>query len=156
MLPLEEDLNASSFLLGTLTGLTTSAVTWLARRFLGGLLGLLQAAVMPSGSVQGSWHATYSKGPEEIDEMAQLKQVLHFVWGTISNKKNDCKYQVRGSLRDRVLVATYEIEGRPDAIDRGTFTLRMRDKGDEMDGSYSWMEAGKDIPQAGTYRWTRL
>jgi hypothetical protein len=133
-----------------------AAAIWALRYSLGGLLGAVQALmVRQSVSIQGHWDAAYERDGQKMDERAHLKQLLHVVWGEISNQGNHRRYRIRGTFRNRILAATYDLVGDKSAIDTGTFTVRLKDDGNSMVGTYSWLEGAHDLPQAGAYSWSR-
>lgn len=93
---------------------------------------------------------------DNFEELAEVRQVLSWVWGTIYYPAKGRIYKFRGSLRTNVLVATYELRGKASiTVDRGAFTLALTPGGDKMEGTYAWMEADLYPPQGGSYKWER-
>ena len=141
---------------GVVTGVASSALIWLGRGLLGRVLGEAQAALSRGANIQDKWKAVYHKEgmTSPITEHAKLSQFGQYVWGRIRDSDNRT-YQIRGTIRNRVLVATTELVGSKSALDRGTFTLRLSDDGMKLEGSYSWLAMNEPLPKSGTYAWER-
>jgi hypothetical protein len=93
---------------------------------------------------------------DNFEELAEVRQVLSWVWGVIYYPAKGRVYKFRGSLRSNVLVATYELRGKASiTVDRGAFTLALTPGGDKMEGTYAWMEGDLYPPQGGSYKWER-
>ena len=133
---------------------------------LGQILALIPG--LEPASVRGTWDTKWWKEKkedtgeiktEERKEEVELKQFLHYVWGTVKYKRFDdkeCIYKLRGRIKQRVFVATYEIKGDPAALDLGSFTVRMTDaSGNTMEGTYSWPDDQSDRCISGKYKWKK-
>jgi len=120
---------------------------------------LLQAKVDPGQSVTSKhWTTSYRKPNGTVDvETAELRQISHWVRGTIHLSSLKRTYKVRGRMTGNVLVATYDwIRGKGDdriELDCGAFTLLLKSSG-VMKGRYSWMDKDTDEPASGEYVWS--
>jgi len=106
--------------------------------------------------VRGTWKASFQTTHKDFKEKVEVSQFLHWVWGTITDNDTHRKYSFRGSLRQNVLVATYEIERNPSALDVGSFTLCLDFDGERLEGRYAWIDRQKRDVDSGKYEWERL
>ena len=144
-----------SFFLGVASGIAAPALIYVFRRLLVQLLSL--ATGVFSRRVRGTWSTQFWKGNNSFDELADVYQLFHWVWGTIHYPNKGRRYRYRGTLRSNILVATYETEGTGSAIDRGAFTLSLNPLGKvtDMKGMYSWTDDDTQQPEGDRYEWTK-
>ena len=143
--------------------LVALVLLWFFRHLIVMALSLLQHKFGKGHNVSGRWTATYVKRGTPQQEEAYLRQVLHYVLGSIKNLQVKRIYKVRGTLSANVLSATYDIEKDEDPkrkgdhpkIDCGAFTLLIVPEGNRMLGRYCWMDSETDAPESGEYRWER-
>jgi len=152
---------------GVVGTLLVSGLVFMGRGILGRLLALIPG--LEPASVRGTWDTKWWKEEKEEDtgkvkleehtEVVKLKQFLHYVWGTVKYTRPDGKernYKLRGRIKQRVFVATYEIKGDPAALDLGSFTVRMPDAfGNTMKGKYSWPDDRSQKCISGVYKWKK-
>ena len=143
------------FFLGVATGIATSMLIIVFRRLLGQLLSLITGVF--SRSVRGTWSTRFWKGNNSFEEFADVYQLCHWVWGTITYPNKGRKYRFRGTLRSNVLVAMYEMERAGSTVDRGAFTLLLNPLGKvkKMEGRYSWTDDDTQQPEGDRYEWTK-
>jgi hypothetical protein len=122
-----------------------------------GVAGQLASLVpgLEARSVRGAWKASFQTTSQKFIEQVEVSQFLHWVWGTITDNETHRKYSFRGRLREKVFVATYEVEGDRAALDLGSFTLRLEDNGKKLKGSYAWLDRQKADVDNGIYVWER-
>ena len=138
-------------------------IVWLIDPLLGsllhGLVGYLVARLIPSAeprSLRGDWVTSFLRDNQKLTEHARVKQLFHRVWGKIRLSAPDRTYNFRGSIRGDVLVATYELEGHPETMDRGSFTLKLNNAGNKMVGRHSWTEDNTALVTSDEYEWNRI
>lgn len=152
---------------GVVGTLLVSGLVFMGRGILGRLLALIPG--LEPASVRGTWDTKWWKEEKEEDtgkvkmvertEVVKLKQFLNYVWGTVkytSTDKKERTYKLRGRIKQRVFVATYEIKGDSAALDLGSFTVRMPDAfGNTMKGTYSWPDDRGHKCISGVYKWKK-
>ncbi len=145
-----------NFLYGILSGLVVAIILYGVRYLGASLISLLLGLFVRN--ISGTWNTEFSKGSQPYQETAKVRQLLSRVWGTIEYKKNGQlrKYKMKGSLRENILVATYEIVSPKTPLDRGSFTLALSTDGNRLEGCYSWTDDESQIPKGDQYVWTRL
>jgi len=137
----------------TVAGPLVLLLWYLVRGVAGQLVALIPG--LEARSVRGEWDASFQRDTESVEERVEVQQFLHWVWGTISYSAKKRKYNFRGSLRENVFVATYEFKGSRSALDRGSFTLRLDDDGETLEGKYSWLDSLKKEVHSDRYVWKR-
>ncbi|MCI0564258.1 MAG: SET domain-containing protein-lysine N-methyltransferase, partial [Nitrososphaera sp.] len=106
-------------------------------------------------SLVGEWNTAYYEGERKYCEVARVRRVFHRVKGEIFNLDNERTYVFSGTVRERVLVATYEAKhGRQTAIDRGAFTLLVESER-VMTGKYCWTDDKRAHPLADRFGWEK-
>lgn len=144
-----------AFWVGIASGLVTSFLIFVFRR---GIAKVLSAvAGLLSRKVRGKWETKFQKSGQSFNELAQVYQLFHWVWGNIDypGEGKWRKYRFRGVIHSNVLVATYEVKGDRNKIDCGAFTLFINLTADEMKGKYSWTDDETQKPEADTYEWRK-
>ena len=141
-----------TFWLPVASGVVITLIVVLLKYLLGQLISMIGRWLTPR-SVEGTWNTKFWKGAETFDEYAKVHQVLHYVWGKIAYPHKERTYDFRGTLRENVLVAAYEVKGQRSTIDRGAFTLVLTSGGNKMEGTYSWTDDDSRIPQGDKYEW---
>jgi len=145
----------NSYFSGVLSGLTVVLLLYFLRNIILKLLSAL--AGIFTRNISGNWHTQFWKGNETFEETAVAHQLFHWVWGEITFVKEGKpkKYIFKGSFREHILVATFEIVGSKSILDRGAFTLTLTHDAQKMIGRYSWTDAKDPEPQADRYEWTK-
>lgn len=109
-----------------------------------------------SRNISGTWEAGFQKGEETYTESAKISQLFGKVWGTIRlYKAPERAYRMTGSIREGVLVASYEIVEPKETLDRGSFTLRVSTDGLKLEGCGSWIDDEQTVPQGHDYIWMK-
>jgi hypothetical protein len=107
-------------------------------------------------NISGTWKTEFRKGKERYTEIAKVSQLFGKVWGTIRLDEAPArKYRMAGSIREGVLVASYEIVEPKEILDRGAFTLRLSPDGQKLKGCGSWTDDETTVPQGHQYVWTK-
>lgn len=107
-------------------------------------------------NISGTWEAQFRKDKGSYTETARVSQLLGKVWGTIQLDKAPMRrYRIAGSIREGVLVASYEIMEPKEILDRGSFTLRLSSDGQSLHGCGSWTDDETIVPQGHEYIWTK-
>ena len=146
-----------NFWTGVASGLAVGIGTYLFRRVIGKVPNML-AALVPHRTVRGKWRTKFYENDckEPHYEAATVYQVLHWLWGSISYCEKHRRYDFRGTLREDIMVATYEVKGAPSTKDRGSFTLKLRPDGKDLVGCYAWTDDETDKPKGNKYLWERV
>ena len=113
-------------------------------------------------NLTGTWETEFEKDGIAHYETAIVSQLFGRVWGIIEyHKQYDSgrrlrKYRMTGSVRENILVATYDIVSPKQPLDRGSFTLEFLLGGTKLEGCYSWTDDSSREPKGDKYVWTRL
>ena len=109
-----------------------------------------------SRNISGTWETEFRKDEEIYTEIAKVSQAFGKVWGTIKlYSAPPRKYRIRGSVREGVLVASYEIVEPKEILDRGSFTLRLSSDGQRLEGCGSWTDDETTFPRGHEYVWMK-
>lgn len=109
-----------------------------------------------SRNISGTWETEFQKDEKSYTEIAKVSQLFGKVWGVIRLYGAPVrKYRIVGSMREGILVASYEIVEPKEALDRGSFTLRLSSDGQMLEGCGSWTDDETTIPQGHEYTWTK-
>ncbi len=136
-----------------------ASILWFIRELIWRLISAINSFFIPR-NVRGNWKTKFYKGEKVFKEKAIVYQFLHRVWGKIiyhkEGEEEDRIYKFSGTLRENILVATYEAKVRT-RLDRGAFTLALNKSGNELDGKYCWTEDDQKEPevQGDRYWWKR-
>lgn len=145
-----------SFLFGVLSGIVAIILLYVVRYLAGSLISrLLEGSPR---SIAGTWSAEFWKDGESVKEIAKVRQVLGWVWGTIEGQTDEGlrTYKMRGNLRENIFTATYETVSPTVALFRGAFTLVLSINGQTLDGQLALWTDVAQTPQTSRYMWTRL
>ena len=107
-------------------------------------------------SLRGVWVTKFRRGNQQLTENARVKQLLNRIWGKIHCPAMNKHYEFRGSIRGDILIATYEVKGHPEAMDRGTFTLKLNNTGNALIGRYSWTHDETGEVNSDKYEWRKV
>lgn len=110
-----------------------------------------------SRNISGVWETEFWKSGHSYKEIAKVSEILGKVWGTVTYQKGaqKRKYRMTGSIKEGILVATYEIVSPREVLDRGSFTLALSKDGSTLKGCYSWTDDDRTAPKGNRYIWTR-
>ncbi len=135
------------------SGIIASIFLYIGRFVLGNLISKISL----SRTITGTWKTTFFKNGSEFNEMAYISQLFSIVWGKIEYYKQGHKriYKMRGSIKEGILVANYEIIRSKSTLDRGSFTLHLSNDGNTLEGCYSWTDDDSPIPQGAKYVWNK-
>ena len=112
-----------SFLIGIISVIAASFIVYITRFITGNLL----SKISPTRNITGTWDTTFFREGSEYNETANISQLFSVVWGIIEFHKegNRRRYKMRGSIKEGILAATYEIIHSKSTLDRGSFTLHV-------------------------------
>jgi hypothetical protein len=104
----------------------------------------------------GEWRTVGEEEGGRIKEVAKVRQKAHRVWGEIVlDEQTDVReYEFEGEFKNLILTARYWTKGESD-LDRGTFTLMLRDNGGTLKGCYAWYGGKVNDVVSGKYEWTK-
>lgn len=125
----------------------------------------LKSMLIPAGSdlqIAGTWSTNWSYNREKhlvkISDTVDLHQIGCFVWGTGSShsvtgptRHASFRYRVQGRVsKDRLFEGEWRNLNKGRGF-RGSFQLRMRRNGVELEGQ--WLGITEDLPQSGHWCW---
>ena len=158
-----------TLVVGVVAGLIAAVMAYLGRPALASMASTLISMlnnIVPILShgriVRGRWETTFKRTQDgeliQNNETARLSQIGGMVYGEIINisKNPNRKYKMRGTLREGILVATYETVGSNAVLDRGAFTLKLNHQGNLVDGFYAWTDDENSEPSADHYEWRKI
>ncbi len=106
--------------------------------------------------IAGEWKTRGEHKEGRFEEDAKVRQKAHWVWGDIVYKTEEgiIDYEFKGEFKNLILTAQYGVKGESN-LDRGTFTLMLRNNGRVLRGFYSWYEDEMNDVMSGSYEWSR-
>jgi hypothetical protein len=106
--------------------------------------------------IEGEWKTSGEENRHVFNEIAKVKQKAHRVWGEIIYKTEDnvVEYEFEGEFKNLILTARYCVKGQND-LDRGTFTLMLKNNGKILKGFYAWYTDVENDVLSGKYEWTK-
>ncbi len=134
-------------------------ILWCIRKLIWQFVSMINSFFIPR-NVSGKWRTEFYKGEKAFPEKVTVYQFLHWIWGNIIYHKEQEEepriYNFSGTLRENILVATYEAKVRT-RLDRGAFTLALNKPGNELEGKYCWTEDDQKEAevQGDRYWWKR-
>jgi len=152
-------MDVMSFGLGVLAAITSTIILYIVRHFLGKVLIPLSLIFLSrETNISGVWETEFWKDDNSYKETARVSQLFDKVWGTIEFRKAGQlrKYKMRGTVKERILSATYETVSPKAVLDRGSFTLALERDGRTLVGWYSWTDDESPTPKGNKYVWTKL
>lgn len=143
---------------GVVSGLFSTILVFLGAKYWNSVvIPWYEERVYKDIRIAGEWRTRGKESGEEFSETAIIKQNAHRVWGEITYRTEDefILYEFEGELRNLILSARYWVKGQNN-LDRGTFTLMVKDNGDTLQGYYAWyMDIANEVI-GDRYVWTRL
>tara|TARA_R110002110_G_scaffold95455_1_gene246500 strand:- start:52336 stop:52788 length:453 start_codon:yes stop_codon:yes gene_type:complete len=145
-----------SIVIGIIAGLTTTfIVVVLQKLWTSAIEPWYEERVYKDAKIEGVWEGTY----EEIDlkEIVTLKRKAHSISGTIAiieGPNQGQTFELTGTFKNLILTATYSAEDR-ESLDRGSYTLMLRQNGKAMEGHSSFYEDDKNEIVTGPCTWRR-
>lgn len=108
-------------------------------------------------NISGIWETKFYKNNSPCKEDAIVSQAFGKVWGIIKFQKGaeQRKYRMKGSIKEGIVVATYETIRPRTVLDRGSFTLQLLPNGYELEGCYSWTDDDSRSPRDDKYVWVK-
>ena len=107
--------------------------------------------------IAGDWETTGQEHGETFHEAAKVEQNAHRVWGEITYKTESefIQYEFEGEFRNLLLTARYWVKA-DNNLDRGTFTLMLKNNGRTLKGFYAWYLDDDNDVISDSYEWTRV
>ncbi len=142
---------------GVLSGLVTTLLVFVVIRYWKGvLIPWYENRIYKDIKIAGEWETTGEEKDEVFHETAKIQQHAHRVWGDIIYKKDDelITYEFEGEFKNLIFTARYSVKGQND-LDRGTFTLMIRNNGNVLKGHYAWYLAELHDVISGQYEWIK-
>ena len=148
-----------SFWFGVASGIVGSLILVFFRHFFGYIASMITGIF--SRNINGDWNTKFWKDGCKYEELVQVRQFMHWVWGTITYPNKGRSYEFSGTIYNNLLVASYEVKGwhlRRSTIDRGAFTLALNSTGtpDKLTGKYAWTDDKSNSPEADNYEWEKI
>jgi hypothetical protein len=106
--------------------------------------------------IDNEWKTSGEEKGDTFSEMAKVKQRAHRVWGEIIYKTDAdiVEYEFEGEFKNLILTARYWVKGQNN-LDRGTFTLMLKNNGKIMSGFYAWYADVENDVLSGKYEWIK-
>ena len=106
--------------------------------------------------IEGEWTTSGEEEDETFNEVAKVSQKANRVWGDIIYKTTSgvTEYEFEGEFKNLILTARYWVK-RENNLDRGTFTLMLRNNGRILKGFYAWYSDEQNDVISGKYEWSR-
>ena len=114
-------------------------------------------------NLAGSWNTNFihkddSGESDYQEEIAMLKQIGRFVFGTIKyNDENITEeFKFRGNITRNTLSANFiPIGGKKNGVGYGVFQLTIKGNETEMDGYATWHDYDSDQTESSKYKWIK-
>lgn len=106
--------------------------------------------------IAGDWKTLGDEDGIKFNENAKIQQKAHHISGEIIYKTESevNKYEFEGEFKNLILTARYWVKGESN-LDRGTFTLMLRNNGRMLKGFYAWYQDDRNDVVSGSYEWTK-
>ena len=106
--------------------------------------------------IDGKWLIEEEEYGIKYASMTIIKQTAHRVYGEITyiDEPDLPLFMFYGEFRNLILTATHCAKTKTN-LDRGTFTLMVKEDGRVMEGFYAWYPAGGTEIIQGPYKWIR-
>ena len=146
-----------SLVIGVVSGIITTVLIFIGMKYWNSVIvPWYEDRVYKDIKISGEWKTTGEEHGEVFQEVAKVKQNAHRVWGNIIYKTESefTEYEFEGEFRNLILTARYWVKSEND-LDRGTFTLMLKNNGYTLKGFYSWYLAEDNDVISGSYEWVR-
>lgn len=106
--------------------------------------------------IAGRWESLGQEHGETFTETVKVRQRAHHVSGEITYRVDDklIEYQFDGEFKNLILTARYWVKEESN-LDRGTFTLMLKNNGQTLKGFYAWYLPEDNDVISGNYEWKR-
>ena len=106
--------------------------------------------------IAGDWKTLGDEDGIKFNENAKIQQKAHCISGEIIYKTESevNEYEFEGEFKNLILTARYWVKGESN-LDRGTFTLMLRNNGRMLKGFYAWYLDDRNGVVSGSYEWTK-
>ena len=121
------------------------------------ILPWYEEKVYHDAKIEGKWKGTYNYGEGATEDLIILNRKGHRVWGTIRSvsgvdEGND--YYFEGTFKNLLLTGTY-VASDPSKLDRGSFTLMLKENGRLFEGeSSNYIDEDHKVDSV-KYEWVR-
>ena len=142
---------------GIVAGLVTGILIWFFREiWLKILEPKIENYLYSDVRIDGAWVSELTAKAPHREEI-QLHQKGHRIEGTmkcIEGQGKGASYMFSGTFRNLILTAAY-ISTNAEAVDRGTFTLKLRNNGTRFEGATSYYRDTDDSISTTDYAWNK-
>ena len=142
---------------GVVSGFVATFLTFVAARYWTKVIvPWYEERVYKDIKIAGEWDTQGEEHGDTFHEIAKVSQQAHRVWGDIiyQSPSEIINYEFEGEFRNLILTGRYWVKGRND-LDRGTFTLMLRENGKLLKGFYAWYLGDEHDVVSGWYKWIR-
>ncbi|MBM4341548.1 MAG: hypothetical protein FJ110_18635 [Deltaproteobacteria bacterium] len=142
---------------GVVSGLVATFLTFVAARYWTKVIvPWYEDRVYKDIKIAGEWDTQGDEHGDTFHEIAKVSQQAHRIWGDIiyQSPGEIINYEFEGEFRNLILTGRYWVKGRND-LDRGTFTLMLRENGKVLKGFYAWYLGDENDVVSGWYKWIR-
>jgi hypothetical protein len=142
--------------IGIIAGLiTTFLVVTVQKLWVGAIEPWYEELIYKDAKIEGEWVVTY---PElQLKELVTLKRAAHRVSGVVAIVEGPDQgktYVVEGQFKNLLLTASYGAIDRT-SLDRGTYTLLLRNNGQSFEGASAFYEDSSSKIAKYDCRWDR-
>lgn len=142
---------------GIISGLITAILVFIGIKYWNNIVvPWYENRVYKDIKISGEWETTGYEHEEVFHEVAKINQNAHSVWGDITYKTDSelIEYQFEGEFKNLILTARYWVKNENN-LDRGTFTLMLKNNGRTLKGFYAWYLAADNDVISGSYEWIK-
>jgi len=148
---------ALSLLSGVLSGIIAAFLVFVVAHYWKKIiLPWCEERVYKDVKISGEWRTHGNEGGQTFEETAKVYQNAHHIWGEIFYQREShlITYEFEGEFRNLILTARYSVKAQHD-LDRGTFTLMLRNNGKMLKGFFAWYVDNENDVVSGKYEWVR-
>lgn len=149
---------ALAVLVGVISGLLSALLVLVGAKYWKAIMiPWYEDRVYKDVMIDGKWEATGKEHDETFSETLKVQQRAHHVSGEITYKNDNelIEYQFDGEFRNLILTPRYWVKGESN-LDRGTFTLMLKNNGQTLKGYYAWYLPEDNDVVSGSYEWNRV
>ncbi len=145
-----------SIAIGIIAGLVTTFIVVVIQKFWSNAIEpWYEEKIYKDARIEGVWVGTY---PDiDLKEIVTLNRVAHSVTGDVAiveGPNQGQTYELNGTFKNLILTATYSAKDRQ-SLDRGSYTLMLKNNGKAMEGHSSFYEDDKGLIETGPCIWKR-
>jgi len=142
--------------IGIIAGLLTTILVVLVQKiWVSAVEPWYEERVYKDAKIEGEWEVTYPA--IKLSELATLKRKGHKISGVVAVIEGPDRgktYEVEGLFKNLLLTLSYSAMDRA-SLDRGTYTLILRDNGRKLEGASAFYEDGTNSIDKQACDWER-